>query len=330
MNTKVKTLRGAGIIDMYTDILQVPLQDYKNVILQTGTIDMGRDLKLILMELTLLLEMIKCKNPTIHIYICSAPPRYDEKQHIVPKFNEAIKEMLQGLLNVTYMDTYTKLVEDRDYISGDKYHISKAGTTALLQVVHSYVPILKNTTDDSAPIGSLTHVRQVRQRPCWNCGLRNHDTQRCTFVVRLKCRLCGKMGHKEKVCKSERDHKPRQGNKRSWAQVQRSGPYDGVPYRYDARDFPSLSKVAEKHGHSQQPSAIPVHITPPVNETRSTSKPYTFPRPVSMPHSVNVPLPADGPHQWYQNCMPSTGSSQKSLASGTFREYSLDFRCYFS
>ena len=117
------------------------------------------------MEFTLLLEMIKCRNPAIHIYICSAPPRYDEKQHLVPKFNEAIQETVNGLPHVTYMDTYSKLAEDRDHISSDKYHISKAGTTVLLQVVHSYIPILKDTTDDSAIISSTNHMPHTRSKP---------------------------------------------------------------------------------------------------------------------------------------------------------------------
>ena len=172
--------------------------------------------------------LIKDKNPTINIYLCSICPRGDT---CVDDINEVIKRQsdIHGGtfidINKTFYNKNNQL-KSHFYKPRDNIHLSSSGTRGLLGCINQHIDIVKsfkqcayygpsakkdstayprrNESRLSAPSSNNHHGRGVQHHNnaerCFKCGLKNHKTYQCRHKKQLQCYICKFYGHKDSVC----------------------------------------------------------------------------------------------------------------------------------
>lgn len=134
-NVDVDTNRGETIAIMKDKIIKLDLSSYKNIFLQLGRNNAGKDSPTkIYKEYSEILKDIITEDPNKHIIVCAVPPR----QHVdVSQVNTCLKKLSIDF-DLEFLDNYNAFISKTNKtISGsfhhDSIHLSKNGTKILLE-----------------------------------------------------------------------------------------------------------------------------------------------------------------------------------------------------
>ena len=136
---------------MKDKIIKLDLSSYKNIFLQLGRNNAGKDSPTtIYKEYSEILKDIITEDPNKHIIVCAVPPR----QHVdVSQVNTCLKKLSIDF-DLEFLDNYNAFISKTNKtISGsfhhDSIHLSKNGTKILLENYNSLIPIIKQSKSDS-------------------------------------------------------------------------------------------------------------------------------------------------------------------------------------
>ena len=221
---------GASVDSLLEKIKIYDLKIFQNIIIYVSGNDASQniDIEYIEEKYEQLVCLIKDKNPTINIYLCSICPRGDT---CVDDINEVIKRQ-SAIHGGTFIDInktfYNKnnQLKSHFYKPRDNIHLSSSGTRGLLGCINQHIDIVesfkhcayygpsakidsaayprRNESRLSAPSSNNHHGRGVQHHNnverCFKCGLTNHKTYQCGHKKQLQCYICKFYGHKDSVC----------------------------------------------------------------------------------------------------------------------------------
>ena len=206
-NVDVDTNRGETIAIMKDKIIKLDLSSYKNIFLQLGRNNAGKDSPTtIYKEYSEILKDIITEDPNKHIIVCAVPPR----QHVdVSQVNTCLKKLSIDF-DLEFLDNYNAFISKTNKtISGsfhhDSIHLSKNGTIILPENYNSLIPIIKQSKSDS-DFNWQTPKRQYSDSfyqhggYCEHCGEMNHMKFRCRYDFPIRCHVCKHLGDKAKDC----------------------------------------------------------------------------------------------------------------------------------
>ena len=202
--------RGGTTTSLKKHIEDLDLTPFNTVILQFGGNDAERDIEIHDSNrnyLNIILEIQKC-NGAKHIVVGGIVPRTKKNTE---KYNKELNSICrqENIDFVNHSENF--LLKNGKIVNGllysDGVHLTKDGTSLLINNINDKVGILKHKNDQNetppngAPKGNNNvHVRPPRRRPCFNCGENNHSQNHCRFNTRLECYQCHSFGHKAKLC----------------------------------------------------------------------------------------------------------------------------------
>ena len=192
---------------MKDKIIKLDLSSYKNIFLQLGRNNAGKDSPTIIYkEYSEILKDIITEDPNKHIIVCAVPPR----QHVdVSQVNTCLKKLSIDF-DLEFLDNYNAFISKTNKtISGsfhhDSIHLSKIGTIILLENYNSLIPIIKQSKSDS-DFNWQTPKRQYSDSfyqhggYCEHYGEMNHMKFRCRYDFPIRYHVCKHLGDKAKDC----------------------------------------------------------------------------------------------------------------------------------
>ena len=223
-------ISGASV-DLLLEKVQIyDLKKFQNIIIYVSGNDASQniDIEYIEEKYEQLVCLIKNKNSTINIYLCSICPRGDT---CVDDINDMIKRQ-SDIHGGTFIDIhksfYNKFnqLKSHFYKPRDNIHLSSSGTRGLLGCINQYIDIVESFKHCayhglSTQIVSKSHPQRKESRlyassyrnnhgkgnknyinseRCFKCGLTNHKTYQCRHKNQLQCYNCKFYGHRDSVC----------------------------------------------------------------------------------------------------------------------------------
>jgi hypothetical protein len=201
--------RGGTTTSLKKHIEDLDLTPFNTVILQFGGNDADRDIEIHDFNrnyLNIIQEIQKC-NEVKHIVVGGIVPRTKKNTE---KYNKELKSICrqENIDFVNHLENF--LLKNGKIVNGllysDGVHLTKDGTSLLINNINDKVGILKHENDknETPPNGAPkrnknVHVRPPRRRPCFNCGENNHSQNQCRFNARLECFQSHGLGHKAKL-----------------------------------------------------------------------------------------------------------------------------------
>ena len=177
----VKTMRGAQLSRIRQEIEKLDVTKYGNIIIQAGGNDAAneRNIDSVKDDLVRIVCDVKSRSPSTTVHISEVTPRYDAD---VWEVNNTAWEVCH--------EYDAKFIETNFHVNPyhyewDHIHLSFKGTSKLLKIYNSYMPILKKHGDTTL---------------CYNCGERGHNARKCRHGGQIECYHCGHLGHKYKFC----------------------------------------------------------------------------------------------------------------------------------
>lgn len=193
LSTKVdiKTNRGAIIPDIGHILLSMDLRKYDTIIIHAGGNDasQGEHISDIIYEYERLLNMISSRYPDIRVVISGLTARRDADVKIV---NAALLDLCDHY-GLCFIDNFSSILCHDKCVHRDGIHLTKYGTSLLLNNIDKVTPILKRN--------DVKHIESQFQNPvCFYCGESGHITRVCRHGSPVRCWHCGASGHKSKMC----------------------------------------------------------------------------------------------------------------------------------
>ena len=187
-NTMVRTMRGAGVADIRSEIALMNLSGVSEIILQVGGNDVSRkrDLEVIAEDFAEIIADVTYRSPCTEVLISEVTPRKSKKGENIDMsgINRVIKNVCE-MYGATLIESTRAIqsVNERQFWSN--VHLSDAGTRDLLFAYEQYVPILKSTRSTWG---------------CTYCGEEGHNSRKCKHGGKIVCYACSETGHKAKHC----------------------------------------------------------------------------------------------------------------------------------
>ena len=191
----VRTNRGARLPTIRNRLQAMDLRGVENVIVQAGgnDVDSGkgipaRDIEAIENDFAEIINDVKQRSPRANVYLSTVLPRANVD---VSEVNDTIQFVAReyGAIVIPCNEKIYDI--ESDLYGSDRLHLSKKGTSVLVKMYNSYVPILKSA-------GNTMHT--TKSDWCYFCGEEGHISRNCRHGNEVKCWSCGHLGHKQKYC----------------------------------------------------------------------------------------------------------------------------------
>ena len=187
-NTMVRTMRGAGVADIRSEIALMNLSGVSEIILQVGGNDVSRkrDLEVIAEDFAEIIADVTYRSPCTEVFISEVTPRKSKKGENIDMsgINRVIKNVCE-MYGATLIESTRAIQNVNERQFWGNLHLSDAGTRDLLFAYEQYVPILKSTRSTWG---------------CTYCGEEGHNFRKCKHGGKIVCYACSETGHKAKHC----------------------------------------------------------------------------------------------------------------------------------
>lgn len=171
-------------------------------------------------DISIILEQAKSLSSTGYVQISSVLPQLhnDSLQQRAEEFN-SFAETICKKKDITFVnnDPGFRLGDgdiNEGFFQDDGFTLNKAGKSKLLKNLKiqddvSFKPLNVASTTQFKSVARKAKMSQQKNEgaqeptsraPCFNCGERNHTSNKCHYRKRLTCRRCGKAGHKSNLC----------------------------------------------------------------------------------------------------------------------------------
>ena len=191
-NSQVRTMSGAGVLDIRQEISSMDLSEISDIIIQVGGNDVSRNRNMdaIKEDFAEIISDVNHRSPNTKVLISEVTPRKTKKGKNVDmsEINRTIKAVCE-MYGATLIESSRaiKSVNTRQFRK-DNLHLNKKGTRDLLFAYEQYVPILK--------------CAEKVTNGCTYCGEEGHNFKTCRHGGKITCYVCSRSGHKAKHCRS--------------------------------------------------------------------------------------------------------------------------------
>lgn len=185
----VSTNRGAIIPKLRKVLFDLDLTKYATIIVHAGGNDLsqGESISDIIYEYERLLNVIISNSTDINVLISGVTPRRDTD---VYPLNDALARFCHQH-SLRFIDNYSS-VNNNECMDRDGIHLSRRGTSQLLQNINEATAIFKSNHTMAGAFNGRSK--------CGYCGESGHTERRCRHGMPIQCRKCNQYGHKVKFC----------------------------------------------------------------------------------------------------------------------------------